>query len=170
MASSTPDVASPAPDPAQASAEPQRDASAEPKRDAPAGTATTGTGPALTELTAPAATAPGLPSGEAANAAAAALPANDAVDAGRLVLVKSVQPDYPREARQSAIEGWVELEFTVAASGRVQDLSVRAASPRGVFDQAARNALSQWRYKPVLVDSKPVPQRARIRIRFALAR
>jgi protein TonB len=142
-------------------------------------------------LTAPAATAPvsatvALASAAAAPAAALDPPAlhlanaaptapsandaNDAVDASRLVLVKSVPPDYPREARQSSIEGWVELEFTVAASGRVKDLSVRAANPRGVFDQAARNALSQWRYQPVLVDSKPVPQRARIRIRFALAR
>ena len=91
------------------------------------------------------------------------------IDASQLVLVKSVQPEYPRKAREGAIEGWVELDFTVAESGRVRELSVRAANPRGVFDQAAISALSQWRYKPVLVDAKPVAQRARIRIRFALA-
>jgi protein TonB len=51
----------------------------------------------------------------------------------------------------------------------VKDLSVHAANPRGVFDQAAISALSQWRYRPVLVDAKPVAQRARIRIRFTLA-
>jgi TonB family protein len=95
---------------------------------------------------------------------------NDVIDAGQLVLVKSVQPDYPLKAREGSIEGWVELEFTVAESGRVTDPAVHAANPRGVFDQAAIKALLQWRYKPVLVDAKPVPRRARIRIRFALAR
>ena len=95
---------------------------------------------------------------------------NGVIDAGQLVLVKSVQPDYPLKARQDSIEGWVELEFTVAESGLVKDPTVHAANPRGVFDRAAIDALLQWRYKPVLVDAKPVARRARIRIRFALAR
>ena len=95
--------------------------------------------------------------------------AGDVVDAQRLAMVKSVQPEYPRKAREESIQGWVELDFTVAESGQVTDLSVHAANPRGVFDQAAMSALAQWRYKPVLVDAKPVAQRARIRIRFALA-
>jgi protein TonB len=92
------------------------------------------------------------------------------IDANRLAIVKSVQPEYPRKAREEAIQGWVEVDFTVAESGQVKDLSVHGANPRGVFDQAALSALSQWRYKPVLVDAKPVAQRARIRIRFALAK
>ena len=91
------------------------------------------------------------------------------VAANKLVLEKSVQPVYPRKARQSAIEGWVEMEFTVAETGEVKDVAVLAATPSGVFEQAAVSALSQWRYKPVLHDAKPTAQRARIRIRFALA-
>ncbi len=92
------------------------------------------------------------------------------VGANELALVKSVQPVYPRKAQQSAIEGWVEMDFTVAETGEVKDIAVRSASPPGVFDQAAVGALSQWRYKPVLHDTKAVAQRARIRIRFALSR
>ncbi|HMA00384.1 MAG TPA: energy transducer TonB, partial [Steroidobacteraceae bacterium] len=46
---------------------------------------------------------------------------------------------------------------------------LHAANPPGIFDAAAINALSQWRYKPVLKDAKPAAQRARIRIRFTLA-
>jgi TonB family protein len=107
---------------------------------------------------------------EHANAAATPAPsATVVIDANQLVIVKSVQPEYPRRAREGSIEGWVELDFTVAESGQVKDLSVRAANPRGVFDQAALSAVSQWRYKPVFVDAKPVAQHARIRIRFALA-
>ncbi len=91
------------------------------------------------------------------------------VTAGDLTLVKSVNPNYPQKAEISKIQGWVELDFTVAENGAVQDIAVHAASSPGVFEAAAISALSQWRYKPVLRGAKAVPQRARIRIRFTLA-
>lgn len=90
------------------------------------------------------------------------------VDAGQLTLVKSVNPVYPARAQAAATQGWVELDFTVGVTGTVGDVMVHAAAPPGVFDQAALRALSQWQYQPVLRDGKAVPQRARIRIRFAL--
>ncbi len=91
------------------------------------------------------------------------------IAAGDLTLVKSANPTYPRKAELSKAQGWVELDFTVAENGAVKDVVVHAASAPGVFDDAAISALLQWRYKPVLRDAKPVAQRARIRIRFALA-
>jgi TonB family protein len=90
------------------------------------------------------------------------------VAAGDLALVKSVKPIYPDKASLKKIEGWVELDFTVAENGMVKDVAVHATSPPGVFEAAAIKALSQWRYKPILRDAKAVAQRARIRIRFAL--
>jgi TonB family protein len=90
------------------------------------------------------------------------------IGASELTLVKSVTPVYPRKAEQTRTEGWVELDFTVAESGEVKDIAVHAASPLTVFNDAAIGALSQWRYKPVTRESKPVAQRARIRIRFTL--
>jgi len=47
---------------------------------------------------------------------------------------------------------------------------VHAANPPGMFDQAAVDALLQWRYKPVLRDANPAEQRVRIRIRFTVPR
>ena len=91
------------------------------------------------------------------------------IAAGDLTLVKSVNPTYPKKAELNKVQGWVELDFTVAESGAVKDVVVHAASAPGVFDDAAISALSQWRYKPVLRDGRPAAQRARIRIRFALA-
>jgi len=76
---------------------------------------------------------------------------------------------YPPSAELKNIQGWVELDFTVAISGAVTDIVLHAASTPGVFEDAAMRALAQWRYKPMISDSKPVPQRARIRIRFSLA-
>jgi protein TonB len=92
------------------------------------------------------------------------------VSASELALVKSAEPVYPRAAELRGIEGWVEVEFTVAEGGEVKDIAVRSANPPGVFEQAAISALSKWRYKPVLRDAKPVAQRARVRIRFTLVR
>jgi TonB family protein len=89
--------------------------------------------------------------------------------AGDLALVKSVKPNYPKKAESSKIQGWVELDFTVAESGTVKDIALHATSAPGVFEDAAISALSQWRYKPILRDAKAVAQRARIRIRFTLA-
>ena len=90
------------------------------------------------------------------------------VAAGDLTLVKSVKPAYPEKAELRRIQGWVELDFTVAENGAVKDIAVHATSVPGMFENAAISALSQWRYKPVLRDATPAAQRARIRIRFAL--
>jgi len=91
---------------------------------------------------------------------------NDTVGAGTLTLTKSVQPVYPADAERRKIGGWVELSFTVNESGEVKDIAVGNADPAATFDKAAIAALTQWRYKPVMRDGKPAPQRARIRIRF----
>ena len=90
------------------------------------------------------------------------------VAANDLTLLKSVKPSYPKGAEARKSEGWVELDFTVAQSGAVKDIVVHAASTPGVFDDAAISALAKWRYQPVLRDSSPVEQRARVRIRFIL--
>ena len=90
------------------------------------------------------------------------------VPSSQLKLIKSVPPVYPFRA-QGKTEGWVEVEFTVAESGKVQDIAVRAASVPGTFDEAAVKAVSQWRYQPVLRDAKPVAVRTRIRVRFSLS-
>lgn len=88
--------------------------------------------------------------------------------ANQLTLLKSVQPVYPSKAAASRTEGWVELDFTVTETGQVKDVIVHAASVRGVFDEAAVRAVSQWRYQPVLRDRRAVPVRTELRIRFAL--
>jgi len=89
--------------------------------------------------------------------------------ASQLKLLKSSQPVYPARAAMSRTEGWVEVDFTVSATGEVKDVVVHAASIPGVFDDAAVKAVSQWRYQPVLRDSKPVAVRTELRIRFALS-
>jgi TonB family protein len=118
----------------------------------------------------------GFSSGEAASvqrdldaAAAKQKLAEDVVPAGQLTVLKTVQPIYPPRAELSRTEGWVELSFAISETGRVSDVAVLAVSATGIFEDAAIKALSQWRYKPVLRDGKPVAVRTQIRIRFTLS-
>jgi protein TonB len=90
----------------------------------------------------------------------------DVVLANSLAREKYVAPRYPTAALRRAQEGWVDMDFTVAADGAVTDITVRAANPSGVFEGAAIKAVSQWRYVPVKRNGRPVEQRARLRMRF----
>ncbi len=92
----------------------------------------------------------------------------DVVLANTLAREKYVEPRYPTAALRKAQEGWVDMDFTVAADGSVRDVTVRAASPVGVFEQAAVKSVSQWRYVPVKRNGRAVDQRARLRMRFAV--
>jgi TonB family protein len=90
------------------------------------------------------------------------------VPASQLTVLKAVQPSYPMKAANGKIEGWVDVEFTVAETGKVKDVSVRTSSYPGVFEEAAIKAVSQWRYKPVVRGAAAAPVRSEIRIRFTL--
>ena len=69
-----------------------------------------------------------------------------------------VTPVYPPRAQEKGIEGWVVVEFTVTESGSVADASIVDASPKRIFNRAALRAIRKWKYKPKIVDGKPVKQ------------
>ena len=66
------------------------------------------------------------------------------------------------------IEGWVKLEFTVLEDGSVGDVKVLEAEPGRIFNSAATRAILRWRFKPKVVDGKPVQRRATQTIDFKL--
>ena len=66
-----------------------------------------------------------------------------------------VQPIYPRSALEQGIEGWVQLDFDISATGKTQNIRVRDARPKGMFEMAAKRAVARWRYKPTVVDGVP---------------
>jgi protein TonB len=78
----------------------------------------------------------------------------------------ATEPVYPLVALRNRIEGWVEVDFTVTESGVVRDVEIVAAEPRGVFDAAASAAVGQWRFRPRVVNGRPVPQRSSVTLRF----
>jgi len=68
-----------------------------------------------------------------------------------------VEPTYPQRARRARIETRVVVQAVVRADGTVGDVTVLEADhPNLGFEQAAIDAVKQWRYQPATRDGKPV--------------
>ena len=51
-------------------------------------------------------------------------------------------------SRDAIANGWVEAIFTVMPNGRVQEVKIVDADPRGVFEAAPGESISNWIYDP----------------------
>ncbi|MGO4891693.1 energy transducer TonB [Flavobacterium sp. W21_SRS_FM6] len=69
-----------------------------------------------------------------------------------------MEPKYPPEAAREGIEGWVKLLFSIDTLGQVANIQVVESEPNRVFDRAAKQALSKWKYKPQIVAGAPQAQ------------
>lgn len=67
--------------------------------------------------------------------------------------LKSVDPVYPKVAKNARIQGEVILEVETDIYGRVKAVKVLRSIP--LLDQAAIDAVRQWIYQPLIVDGKP---------------
>lgn len=63
-----------------------------------------------------------------------------------------MQPTYPAIAASKGYEGYVDVQFNVAATGATENVVVIASNPAKVFDRAAVQAVKKWKYSPVTVD------------------
>jgi protein TonB len=70
---------------------------------------------------------------------------------GGIVPVAIMQPVYPRRAQQRGLEGYVIVEFTVSAIGKVIDAIVLDSSST-LFEKSALQAVVRFKYKPQVVD------------------
>lgn len=62
--------------------------------------------------------------------------------------IKRVEPVYPSDAARAGTIGFVELEFTVDATGKVTTVSVVNAKPTRTFETAAVQAVKKWMFAP----------------------
>jgi len=85
-------------------------------------------------------------------------------------LVYQVKPIYPQSARDAGVEGTVRLHGTIGADGSMLALQVLN---EGQVDfelaNAARGAVSQWRYRPTLLNGVPVEVLTTIEVEFKLS-
>lgn len=66
------------------------------------------------------------------------------------------RPAYPSHARRRGLQGWVELAFEVDSEGTPRAIKPVRGMPEGVFEQAAIEALEQWRFVSSLAGSTRV--------------
>lgn len=78
-----------------------------------------------------------------------------------------VSPDYPFAMRQAGIEGSVNIEFDVDATGRVVSARVLSSTQRD-FEDAAVRAVLKWRFEPGRRHGKAVPFRMIVPIGFSV--
>ncbi len=64
-----------------------------------------------------------------------------------LVPLSTARPQIPESACRQGIEGWAIAEFNVTPRGKVTNIRIVDAQPRGVFEQAMVESLQYWLYE-----------------------
>jgi len=99
---------------------------------------------------------------EAAKPSLAKIKLSQGVSQG--LLIKRVEPQYPRNALMTHTQGAVQIEATVDKEGRV--VNPKVLSGPFMLAPAALEAVRQWRYKPYYLDGEPVEVQTQITINF----
>ncbi|MHB8310640.1 energy transducer TonB [Metallibacterium sp.] len=106
---------------------------------------------------------------QAAAARAAAVKAATHIENRKAQMVHMVPAKYPPRAARRGEQGWVDVEFTVNPDGSVSNVHVTDSKPRYVFDHAAIDAVSRWRFKPALINGRPAAVVLKRQIEFKLS-
>ena len=80
--------------------------------------------------------------------------------------IKHVPPVYPELAQQARIQGVVILEAVIGEDGAVRE--ARVLRPAPMLDEAALDAVLQWKYTPTLLNGQPVPVIMTVTVTFTL--
>lgn len=70
-------------------------------------------------------------------------------------LLVKVEPSYPNVARIARLGGRVVVKAVIGLDGRVESAELFASSSP-LFNHAARDAVLKWRYRPALMNGRPV--------------
>jgi protein TonB len=81
-------------------------------------------------------------------------------------LISRVEPRYPALALQTKTEGVVRLHAIISRDGRITSLDILSGHP--LLVKAALEAVSQWRYRPTMLNGEPVEVETSITVIFQL--
>lgn len=85
-----------------------------------------------------------------------------------LVPLSTARPQIPESAYRRGIEGWVEVVFTVTGDGRVVDIKIIDAEPKGIFEGPAVESIAEWIYPRYYKGGKPVARQVKQKVEFKL--
>ncbi len=77
-------------------------------------------------------------------------------------------PVYPLPARRSGVQGKVMLEVAVTAQGSAREVEVARSSGSSLLDNAAQDAVRQWRFVPAHRGDEVVEARVVVPVEFKL--
>jgi TonB family protein len=80
--------------------------------------------------------------------------------------IHDVPPVYPQEARDNKITGIVIIDATIGTDGAVKDARILRGQP--LLNQAALDAVTQWRFTPTLLNGAPVDVMMTVTVNFQL--
>jgi len=81
-------------------------------------------------------------------------------------LIKTVAPVYPALAKSSRVRGDVVVDALIDAAGNVTN--VKVTSGPVLLQQAAVQAVRQWKYEPAQLDGQPVAMHLSLIVKFRL--
>ncbi len=82
------------------------------------------------------------------------------------VLINSERPKLPGAIWIQDLEGWVDVEFTVAVDGTAHSPRIIETSIADVFNKATLEAVGSWRFEPATINGRPVEATHEIRQTF----
>ena len=80
--------------------------------------------------------------------------------------IHNVDPIYPPIAQSARVSGVVIIEATIGVDGSVTD--ARVIRPVALLDQAALEAVRQWKFTPTLLNGTAVPVIMTVTVNFTL--
>lgn len=82
-------------------------------------------------------------------------------------LTTRIEPRYPPIAIQIQREGRVELHALISTEGRIESLEVISGDP--LFIQSALAAVREWRYRPTILNGRPIEVDTHITVIYTLS-
>jgi len=83
-------------------------------------------------------------------------------------LLNKVTPVYPAAAKAAGIEGSVILHAVIGMDGKPLSLRVMNSQADSELARAAVESVSQWRYRPTLLNGEPIEVDTTIMVNFSL--
>lgn len=81
-------------------------------------------------------------------------------------LVAKLIPQYPPIAREARVQGTVILQASISKTGTIENL--RVVSGPEMLRRPAIDAVSQWRYRPYMLNGQPVEVETTVNMQFTL--
>jgi TonB family protein len=75
-----------------------------------------------------------------------------------------VEPEYPQVARISHITGDVVFHVIIDREGNIEELTLLSGHP--ILTESAMNAVKQWKYKPYILNGRPVEVETTVTVRY----